>query len=83
MSRKLFTEEQQQLLRHPLTSIGFCPESDPRPLFRLKRKLRHGLDGPSHSDFVQLKVALRIHHFKFFQDAISLFIEIQTNGLIV
>ena len=24
-----------------------------------------------------------MHHFKFFQDAISLFIEIQTNGLIV
>ena len=31
----------------------------------------------------QVTCALPIHHFKFFQDAISLFIEILTNGLIV
>ena len=49
----------------------------------LKRKLHHSLDGPSCSDFVHLNFALPIYHFKFFQDAISLFIEILTNGLIV
>ena len=43
----------------------------------------HSLDGPSCGDFVHLNFALPIYHFKFFQDAISLFIEILTNGLIV